>query len=333
MLQWKLKRPDVIISVTGGASDFDLSTEESERIFKAMMDGTRSLDAWFVTGGTHAGVMKYVGKYRAKYNPTAPLIGVTPIGIVSGLERLRGLQFAESNQKLDQEKKGWQRLGYEHECLPAISAGFDEARRQETDGLQVRIENLQARIDDIDRLIQRYKRSAELAAPSSKVVLPGRMHVCLAIFGMIAENHVAATCTEVLTNIRYYLTVAPIWQETFDLTDTSKTAKSHELKLLENAKEFVKKIKSETEGIQNMQQQARNQYEEFRVELCSKGPISDTKVTKDGAQASLDQIQDLEESSSKVRKNLKLPGVRLDPNHSHFIFAGWHSQTVKIEVH
>ena len=46
---WKLKRPEVIISVTGGAADFDLSTEQLDRIFKEMMDGTRSLDAWFVT--------------------------------------------------------------------------------------------------------------------------------------------------------------------------------------------------------------------------------------------------------------------------------------------
>ena len=44
---WKLKRPEVIISVTGGAADFDLSTEQRDRIFKEMMDGTRSLDAWY----------------------------------------------------------------------------------------------------------------------------------------------------------------------------------------------------------------------------------------------------------------------------------------------
>lgn len=47
---WKLKRPDVIITVTGGAMDFDLSTEEKDTIMKAMMDGTRALDAWFITG-------------------------------------------------------------------------------------------------------------------------------------------------------------------------------------------------------------------------------------------------------------------------------------------
>ena len=31
----------------------------------------RSLDAWFVTGGTNAGVMKCMGEFKAKYNPKA----------------------------------------------------------------------------------------------------------------------------------------------------------------------------------------------------------------------------------------------------------------------
>ena len=67
----------MIISVTGGAEDFDLSTEELDRIFKAMMDGTRSLDAWFFTGGTNAGVMRCMGEFRAKYNPTAHILKST----------------------------------------------------------------------------------------------------------------------------------------------------------------------------------------------------------------------------------------------------------------
>ena len=47
---WQLKRPDVIITVTGGALAFDMSTEDKDKIMKGMMDGTRNLDAWFVTG-------------------------------------------------------------------------------------------------------------------------------------------------------------------------------------------------------------------------------------------------------------------------------------------
>eukprot|EP00802_Teleaulax_amphioxeia_P009771 Tamp_09792.p2 GENE.Tamp_09792~~Tamp_09792.p2 ORF type:complete len:240 (-),score=46.28 Tamp_09792:1160-1879(-) len=116
---WKLKRPDVIISVTGGAEDFDLSTEELDRIFKAMMDGTRSLDAWFVTGGTNAGVMRCMGEFRAKYNPTAPLIGVASLGVINGSERLRGIDTTNCPKEAD--KKGWQKFGFTHERLPPLS--------------------------------------------------------------------------------------------------------------------------------------------------------------------------------------------------------------------
>jgi len=34
-----------------------MSTEDKDKIMKGMMDGTRNLDAWFVTGGTKSGIM------------------------------------------------------------------------------------------------------------------------------------------------------------------------------------------------------------------------------------------------------------------------------------
>ena len=75
-----MSRPDVIISVTGAAEELIHALalfEELDRIFKAMLDGTRSLDAWFVTGGTNAGVMRCMGEFRAKYNPTAHFLKST----------------------------------------------------------------------------------------------------------------------------------------------------------------------------------------------------------------------------------------------------------------
>jgi len=118
---WNLPAPDIIISVTGGASAFELSTEAKEIIMKGMVDGTRSLDAWFVTGGTNAGIMKYVGEARAKYNPQAPLIGIVPLGIVCGGERLRGIDTLTVKEVNDDEnlrtKKSlgtstWRRFGH-----------------------------------------------------------------------------------------------------------------------------------------------------------------------------------------------------------------------------
>ena len=55
---WKLKRPGVIISVTGGAKSFDMRSEEKDELMKAIMDETRKLDVWFITGGTKSGIMQ-----------------------------------------------------------------------------------------------------------------------------------------------------------------------------------------------------------------------------------------------------------------------------------
>ena len=77
---WKIESPEVIIAVTGGATAFDLSSKFKDMIMKGMMDGTRTLKALFITGGTSAGIMRYMGEARAKYNPTAPLIGFASLG-------------------------------------------------------------------------------------------------------------------------------------------------------------------------------------------------------------------------------------------------------------
>jgi hypothetical protein len=47
---WKLERPDVIISVTGGASlNFDLHPDKNDMLMRGMMEGTRKLKPWSVS--------------------------------------------------------------------------------------------------------------------------------------------------------------------------------------------------------------------------------------------------------------------------------------------
>jgi len=98
---WKIERPQVIISVTGGAQTFDLSSKFKDIIMKGMMDGTRNLKALFITGGTNAGIMRYVGEARAKYNPTVPLIGIVALGPVKGASVLLD-QWDKKHQKRGQ---------------------------------------------------------------------------------------------------------------------------------------------------------------------------------------------------------------------------------------
>ena len=56
--EWKLPRPDVIISVTGGAQAFDLATVHKDMIMRGMMENTRDMKPLFITGGTNSGIMK-----------------------------------------------------------------------------------------------------------------------------------------------------------------------------------------------------------------------------------------------------------------------------------
>jgi hypothetical protein len=49
---WNLPRPEVIISVTGGAKHFDLSPEHKDRMMRGMMEGTRKLNPWSLSSLT-----------------------------------------------------------------------------------------------------------------------------------------------------------------------------------------------------------------------------------------------------------------------------------------
>ena len=57
---WNLPRPKLVIGITGGALDFPL-TPELEQVLNDLMQIARKHEAWLVTGGTKAGIMKYCG--------------------------------------------------------------------------------------------------------------------------------------------------------------------------------------------------------------------------------------------------------------------------------
>ena len=61
----------------------------------------------FITGGANAGIMKLVGEARAKYNPSAPLIGVTMLpGLAGGVQLRRLFQEAKTKQVTDMHREG-----------------------------------------------------------------------------------------------------------------------------------------------------------------------------------------------------------------------------------
>uniref|UniRef100_H2Y3F5 TRPM SLOG domain-containing protein n=1 Tax=Ciona intestinalis TaxID=7719 RepID=H2Y3F5_CIOIN len=65
--RWNLQTPNLIISVTGGASNFHMNSSLTKEFRRSLIKLAESTGAWIVTGGTNTGVMKHVGKAVHEY--------------------------------------------------------------------------------------------------------------------------------------------------------------------------------------------------------------------------------------------------------------------------
>ncbi|XP_066855700.1 transient receptor potential cation channel subfamily M member 8 isoform X9 [Anser cygnoides] len=90
---WHLKTPNLVISVTGGAKNFALKPR-MRKIFSRLIYIAQSKGAWIFTGGTHYGLMKYIGEVvrdntisrSSEENVVA--IGIAAWGMISNRESL-----------------------------------------------------------------------------------------------------------------------------------------------------------------------------------------------------------------------------------------------------
>ena len=80
---WKISIPDLIISVTGGAKGFKLTSKQRVAFNRGLVNATLSTHALIITGGTAQGCMQLVGE-AVKENITSldpskriSLLGVT----------------------------------------------------------------------------------------------------------------------------------------------------------------------------------------------------------------------------------------------------------------
>uniref|UniRef100_A0A672VDS6 Transient receptor potential cation channel subfamily M member 8 n=1 Tax=Strigops habroptila TaxID=2489341 RepID=A0A672VDS6_STRHB len=90
---WHLKTPNLVISVTGGAKNFALKPR-MRKIFSRLIYIAQSKGAWIFTGGTHYGLMRYIGEVvrdntisrSSEENVVA--IGIAAWGMISNRESL-----------------------------------------------------------------------------------------------------------------------------------------------------------------------------------------------------------------------------------------------------
>ncbi|XP_071942447.1 transient receptor potential cation channel subfamily M member-like 2 isoform X2 [Antedon mediterranea] len=93
---WKLGVPKLLISVTGGALNFHMNFRLREVFRKGLIKAALSTGAWIITGGTHAGVMKYVGDAVRDYalasgamtRNSVVAIGIPSWGVINQKEKL-----------------------------------------------------------------------------------------------------------------------------------------------------------------------------------------------------------------------------------------------------
>ncbi|XP_029314727.1 transient receptor potential cation channel subfamily M member 2 [Cottoperca gobio] len=82
--QWKLSPPNLLISVTGGAKNFYLKARLKNMFNRGLIKVAQTTGAWILTGGTHTGVMKHVGKAVRDHSLSSSTQGqIVAIGVAT----------------------------------------------------------------------------------------------------------------------------------------------------------------------------------------------------------------------------------------------------------
>ena len=85
---WRLPKPEVLITVTGGAQNFALTQRQRASLDRGLVSAALSSNAWVFSAGSDAGVMKIVGEAMRMTRGRIPLIGVFPIGVTNGQDAI-----------------------------------------------------------------------------------------------------------------------------------------------------------------------------------------------------------------------------------------------------
>ncbi|XP_037345414.2 transient receptor potential cation channel subfamily M member 2 [Pungitius pungitius] len=90
--QWNLSPPNLLISVTGGAKNFYLRARLESMFHRGLIKVAQTTGAWIITGGTHAGVMKHVGRAVRDHALSSSMQGqIVAIGVATwGIIHNRG---------------------------------------------------------------------------------------------------------------------------------------------------------------------------------------------------------------------------------------------------
>ena len=93
---WGMQMPSVIFAVTGSANEFELRPKFRDAFMSALLNATRSTNAWIVTGGSDTGIMKLVGDALARGKQMETAIGIAAYSTVRGRTELTADSSAQA---------------------------------------------------------------------------------------------------------------------------------------------------------------------------------------------------------------------------------------------
>ncbi|CAF4817676.1 unnamed protein product [Rotaria sp. Silwood1] len=127
--QWYHERPSLVISVTGGAKNYNMQAKLLRAFRRGLLKVASTTGAWIVTGGMNTGIMKLVGEI-VEMNPShrrrIHLIGIATWGCVAGRDKLNVYGKTVEYTKSSIERRGTAPLEPNHTKFIFIDDGSEE---------------------------------------------------------------------------------------------------------------------------------------------------------------------------------------------------------------
>jgi transient receptor potential cation channel subfamily M protein 6 len=95
---WGLKKPELILSITGATKSFNISNRYKTAFKKGLVKAAENVECWILTNGFNSGISKLVGEAIAEnsFGNKITLVGIVSKSVISFNESLEVF----SNNKL-----------------------------------------------------------------------------------------------------------------------------------------------------------------------------------------------------------------------------------------
>ncbi|EOD23701.1 hypothetical protein EMIHUDRAFT_457924 [Emiliania huxleyi CCMP1516] len=120
---WGLEKPEIIISVTGSALDFELHPILQRAFDKGLTAAASAANAWVITGGTDTGVMKLVASSLSSSGVSMPILGFSPFGAINEREKLERVYGGASTMVSTKATKDGAPLNAHHTHFLLVDSG------------------------------------------------------------------------------------------------------------------------------------------------------------------------------------------------------------------